>query len=518
MATRAVGFRNLGTSCFLNAGLQALFGVRDLVKSIADGGTTDEVALQRLLARMADTHQVVVPAEITNRYYHGRQEDITEFLGKILEKCVGCHEFLCGKERSSFQCQHCGYRRSLQVENFQTIQLPILDMNSVQEALNAYLSRTTITDDAQDWCCLTTNCLDNALAEDSPLHVSCIESWPKVLVLSLKRWTGHDAVLAHKVFIDKVLTTETCTYDLCSLATHIGPRPESGHYMAYRRDAFGFVKLDDHNVAEVLPAQEDYFVTVPAEKVYVLFYVKRGDIVQDDTGARTTKFRRMTSSIEAASKEGAPRQSIDLEKEDSLKIPSEQPRRKSSFLAKLEKSKIIWNTTVSLKNEPMDLEDTSTAAVHASTDVESPGKKQTLESNLGSTKQKTAAKTRTTSRGIFLRDLWRPHDGHGSCRNAACVFGFLGGIAPAGPSGFCDLCDFEGMETLLHHGRGRLTHLLTQLAEPEAEIALARISSNLGESFADELRGRMQRSLKRKQPDRPRRGPRGPYMKHKATA
>ena len=66
-------------------------------------------------------------------------------------------------------------------------------------------------------------------------------------------------MLAHKVFIDKVLTTETCTYDLCSLATHIGPRPESGHYMAYRRDAFGFVKLDDHNVAEVLPAQEDYF-------------------------------------------------------------------------------------------------------------------------------------------------------------------------------------------------------------------------------------------------------------------
>ena len=182
MATRAVGFRNLGTSCFLNAGLQALFGVRDLVKSIADGGTTDEVALQRLLARMADTHQAVMPAEITNRYYHGRQEDITEFLGKILEKCVGCHEFLCGKERCSFQCQHCGYRRSLQVENFQTIQLPILDMNSVQEALNAYLSRTTITDDAQDWCCLTTNCLDNALAEDSPLHVSCIESWPKVLV------------------------------------------------------------------------------------------------------------------------------------------------------------------------------------------------------------------------------------------------------------------------------------------------------------------------------------------------
>ena len=80
--------------------------------------------------------------------------------------------------------------------------------------------------------------------------------------------------------------------------------------MAYRRDAFGFVKLDDHNVAEVLPAQEDYFVTVPAEKVYVLFYVKRGHIVQDDTGARTTKFRRITSSIEAASHESVPRQSL----------------------------------------------------------------------------------------------------------------------------------------------------------------------------------------------------------------
>ena len=50
---------------------------------------------------------------------------------------------------------------------------------------------------------------------------------------------------------------------------------------------------------------------------------------------------------------------IDLEKEDSLKILSQQPRQKSSFLAKLQKSKIIRNTTVSLKTEPMDLEDTA---------------------------------------------------------------------------------------------------------------------------------------------------------------
>ena len=47
---------------------------------------------------------------------------------------------------------------------------------------------------------------------------------------------------------------------------------------------------------------------------------------------------------------------IDLEKEDSLKILSQQSRQKSSFLAKLQKSKIIRNT-VSLKTEPMDLED-----------------------------------------------------------------------------------------------------------------------------------------------------------------
>ena len=98
-------------------------------------------------------------------------------------------------------------------------------------------------------------------------------------------------------------------------------------------------------------------------------------------------------------------------------------------------------------------------------------------------------------------------------RNAACIFGLRGGVAPAGPAGLCDLCNFADMETLMQHGKGRLTHLLNQLAAPEAGIALARIDDTMGEGFASQLRARMQRSHNRKRADRPRRGPRGPYKK-----
>ena len=55
--------------------------------------------------------------------------------------------------------------------------------------------------------------------------------------------------------------------------------------------------------------------------------------------------------------------------------------------------------------------------------------------------------------------------------------------APAGPAGLCDLCNFADMETLMQHGKGRLTHLLNQLAAPEAGIALARIEDAMGEGL-----------------------------------
>ena len=116
--------------------------------------------------------------------------------------------------------------------------------------------------------------------------------------------------------------------------------------------------------------------------------------------------------------------------------------------------------------------------------------------------------------GMLYGHKWAPHEGHGLCRGAdgPCVLGCNGSPAPAGPSGFCDLCNLDDLEVLHLHGGGRLTHLLLQLSEPEAGLALRRIEEK-DRDIAESLRQRVQRARHRRGGNRTKRGPRGPYKK-----
>ena len=116
--------------------------------------------------------------------------------------------------------------------------------------------------------------------------------------------------------------------------------------------------------------------------------------------------------------------------------------------------------------------------------------------------------------GMLYGHKWAPHEGHGLCRGfeAPCVMGPSWSRAPAGPSGLCDLCNMDDLEVLHLHGGGRLTHLLLQLAEPEAGLALRRIEEK-DRGIAESLRQRMQRARHRRGGNQAKRGPRGPYKK-----
>ncbi|CAE7231461.1 UBP23 [Symbiodinium sp. CCMP2456] len=101
------------------------------------------------------------------------------------------------------------------------------------------------------------------------------------------------------------------------------------------------------------------------------------------------------------------------------------------------------------------------------------------------------------------------YKGYGSCRGVqdVCGMGVDGLPAAAGPDGLCDLCNINKVASLHQNGNGRLTHLLLQLTEAQADIALDRIKHK-DEAVAKELRLRMTRARQRKNPNRPRRGPR----------
>lgn len=121
----------------------------------------------------------------------------------------------------------------------------------------------------------------------------------------------------------------------------------------------------------------------------------------------------------------------------------------------------------------------------------------------------------STKRGYTMhRDKWAAHEGHGLCRglDGPCIMGLHGAAATAGPSGWCDICNLSDLKELHEHGEGRLTHLLLQLAEPEATLALERIEQQ-DAGIANDLRARIRRARQRKSAARVKRGPRGPYKK-----
>ena len=277
MAASGVGFANLGASCFINAGLQVIFSVPRLCQAIETGTSETEQALQTVLGLVRHAQGRVMPKPITDMFYEGRQQDAGEFILRVLAECSAAHHLLGGEEAPRFRCQHCNYTRPLSMERFLSLQIPLMaatPARSVQQALDAYLAAEHVQADVQNWCCLNFDCLDASRACDDPLHTTDISVWPEVLLLFLKRWDAAHGLLNHQVHCNDILTAGAHRYKLQSLATHIGPTPTSGHYVAYCRCNSGFLRMDDDKVGIVAADATQSFAIVPDEKVYVALYVK----------------------------------------------------------------------------------------------------------------------------------------------------------------------------------------------------------------------------------------------------
>ena len=284
-----VGLANLGASCFINASLQSLLAVPALRAAIATGTEPLETALGSVLRKLESRRGPVMPTEITSLFYRGHQEDAAEFLVVLFSECPALHPCLRGLEIPLLRCQHCSYERSMHPEEFLTLQLTLVAetlLSSVQEALDHYLSYTELRRDFRDWCCTNPECISAEKALDPPVAQSKIRRWPEVLSMNLKRWDGIHSVVGHKIHCNDTVVLGGTVYRLQSLVTHIGRRASSGHYVAYVRQEDGFVRLSDTAVTRVDPRLLGDFVSLPDEKVYMLFYVATAEVPLPDAALR----------------------------------------------------------------------------------------------------------------------------------------------------------------------------------------------------------------------------------------
>ncbi|CAE7285846.1 Usp17le [Symbiodinium sp. KB8] len=290
---------NLGSSCFINAGLQALLEVPGLRGLLTRENGQTEWALIQVLDSVTTSTSPLVPRQITDLYYNNRQEDAAEFLVRLLGDCCGAHVRFQGQEQPRFCCTYCDFSRPLQPEPFLTMQLPLKSdrlLVSVQEALDSYLQQQTLQDDVLHWTCRNAACLMAGKAGDPPFHTTEVKTWPEVLLLSLNRWDRVHGLLDHDIYCNESLSNDGAQYQLKAVVTHIGQTAASGHYVCYRACPEGFRKFDDTRIS-TLPGQSTSFVTSAQEKVYILLYVK----ISEDAEAVAARLPSRVVDIDSSS-------------------------------------------------------------------------------------------------------------------------------------------------------------------------------------------------------------------------
>ena len=308
---RPRAFRNLGSSCYMNATLHALFGsasVRRVLRGLWDG-TPDSLrmALRDIVvgadgseamrpretdfSRCSDDvrlavifhtclepprAQPLIPCLLTDRYYRGEQEDAQEFLQTaFLQNEAGdVARLFRGDQQYWMQCRACGHQ-TVQgpTTPFTVLQLPVTSTDGfqhfdcVQQAMDYHLS-PEVMDAAYRFEC------EDCGSAVPPARVMRVEQHPQVLALHLRRWNPVqlDAPYSHVVVPDAHITVSGTSYALAGFACHLGNSNRCGHYTAVMRYPDAASQWWFYDDTRVMLAKEHHRRTEVDKKLYLAFY------------------------------------------------------------------------------------------------------------------------------------------------------------------------------------------------------------------------------------------------------
>ena len=177
------------------------------------------------------------PYVFTDAFYRGLQEDASEFISRVLHphQSPALQDVLRGRWNGSLSCTNpaCGHKRPTTGECFTSLQLPLLAptglcVQSVQEALDGFLPDETVQ---LDECCARCGHSGQFLKTH---EMTC---FPEVLIVGLNRWTepGVENAVLHSIEASRSVRLKDRSYSLCASVCHLGPNPNSGHYVAVTR-------------------------------------------------------------------------------------------------------------------------------------------------------------------------------------------------------------------------------------------------------------------------------------------
>lgn len=325
-----LGLKNLGNSCYLNSVLQCLTYTPPLAQFCLSSEHSSLCKrlfankekecpfciLERQIARSLKLEgHLDAPSKIqkclnvfAEHFRWGRQEDAHEFLRYVIDAChntclkilkrrsTACNgtningngvtlkkeeapgtstimnQIFGGSLLSQLKCLSCK-GESNKADEIMDVSLDLYESNSLREALSRFF-QAEVLDGGNKYSC--ERCKKLSAAKKQMFIVRA----PNVLVIQLKRFEGvHGGKINRSIEFEEMLELSNYMhksakesepkYNLFGSIVHSGYSPESGHYYAYIKDAFGrWYCCNDAHVS-LSSTQE-----VLSEKVYILFYLR----------------------------------------------------------------------------------------------------------------------------------------------------------------------------------------------------------------------------------------------------
>ncbi|KAM0063146.1 putative ubiquitinyl hydrolase 1 [Helianthus debilis subsp. tardiflorus] len=317
-----LGFRNLGNTCYLNAVLQCLTYTPPLANfclrrqhsascdSLPQQDKKNNCPFCLLETRIARSLSVDLLLDTPGKFIGGlkifaehfrvgRQEDAHEFLRYVIDAChttslrlkklqqqkrklvsngggdsvsgsTVVKEIFGGALQSQVKCLACG-NESNKVDEIMDISIDVVNSSSIKEAFQKFF-QPEILDGNNKYKCESCKMLVAARKQMSILQA------PNILVIQLKRFEGiygrkidkeiaFEEVLVLSSFMCKTSQDPHPEYKLFATIVHSGCSPDSGHYYAYIKDAFGRWYCCNDSFVSVSSLEEVF-----SEKVYILFF------------------------------------------------------------------------------------------------------------------------------------------------------------------------------------------------------------------------------------------------------
>ncbi|TGZ71046.1 hypothetical protein CRM22_002853 [Opisthorchis felineus] len=268
---KLTGLQNQGGTCYLNTLLQTLLHTPEFTYRLFKlTHSTKRENLKKMIQEMLNLFASLITngggaissKPLTDSFGWTEEEvcvhqDIQELNRLLFEQIEIAlkgtdetnliNDLFRGVQCTRIRCLQCG-RTSERNDEFQDINLSVMDHDSVEESLAAHTQMERLTGENQYFC-------EECRCKVDAIKMTRFEELPPILTLSLSRFY-FDSKLMQSVKLEKRCsfpfmldmsgyfmgkTHKTAKYDLFSVVLHVGGNTGGGHYHAFIKDPYGTI-------------------------------------------------------------------------------------------------------------------------------------------------------------------------------------------------------------------------------------------------------------------------------------